>query len=443
MSYWRLVRYLLPLAITSIVVELGSQVLNGGMARVPQATQTLAAYGLAWGLVLFLSSPLGQGKELGLVLVVDHRSLVTVRWFVMAAGLALMAGLASLTLTPLGDVVIEGLHGIDRELGAVVRTALLWLVPYPLIKGMALFHAGLLLRVRHTEVVSYATLTNLAASILAVLVLVAMPWVQAQPIRLPLVATYVGILLEFSILVGGVLRYVPLMRQQESAADAGAPRLTWGAILRFFWPLALIMLTQEMSRPLINLFVARGPDATAALAILAVLYTLGRIPYGWLNDLRSLASAFGDEPGSRQRIRRFVLACGALSLAMMVLLFWTPLRDLILEVWIGVPHDLAARARVPLYLFTFFSFSVTARAYYHGIGLAERRTRAFAPSAPARLAAILTTLVVLPWLGITGATQGVAALLSGFSGEALVVWWGVRGGQWWRRRAEKPILDRP
>lgn len=444
MSYGRLARFLLPLAITSIVVELGSQVLNGGMARVPHATQTLAAYGLAWGLVLFLGSPLGQAKELGLVLVVDRDSLGAVRRFVVVSGLVLMAGLASLTLTPLGDWVIEGLHGVDHELGAVVRTALLWLVPYPLIKGLALFHAGLLLRVRRTAVVSYATLTNLAVSILAVFVLVGLPWIQARPIRLPLVVTYVGVLLELSILVGGVLRDVPAARQRPMALDPmldpSRPRLGWRAIVRFFWPLALIMIIQELSRPLINLFVARGPDATAALAILAVLYTLGRIPYGWLNELRNLASAFGDEPGSRARIRGFTVVCGALSLAMMVVLFWTPLRDVILEQWIGVPHDLAERARLPLHLFTFFSFAVTARAYYHGIGLAERRTQALAPSAPARLAAILATLTLLPWAGVTGAPLGVAALLSGFSGEALVVWWGVRGRQQWRRKGKAAVM---
>lgn len=429
MSYGRLVRFLLPLVVTSIVVELGSQVLNGGMARVPQATQTLAAYGLAWGLVLFLGSPLGQARELGLAMVVDHDSLVVVHNFVLAAGLLLMAALAGLPLTPLGDLVIEGLHGIDHELGAVVRIALLWLIPYPLLKGMALFHAGLLLRVRRTEVVSYATLANLVVSIITVFVLVGLPWVQAQPIRLPVVVTYIGLLLELTILVGGVLRYVPAAQGHVNPKDPSAPCLTWGAVIRFFWPLALIMLIQEMSRPLINLFVARGPDATAALAILAILYTLGRIPYGWLNELRNLASAFRDEPGSHAPIRVFTIACGAVSLAMMIVLFWTPLRDVILEQWIGVPPDLAVRARVPLYLFTLFSFAVTSRAYYHGIGLAERRTQALAPSAPTRLLAILTTLTVLPWLGIYGATLGVAALLSGFSGEALMVWWGVRGRQ--------------
>jgi hypothetical protein len=410
------------------VVELGSQVLNGGMARVPHATETLAAFGLAWGLVLFLASPLAQAKDLGLVLVSDRRSRRSVRRFVLAWGAVMMAALASLPLTRAGDWVIEGLHGIDPALGLVVRSALLWLIPYPLLKGLALFHAGLLLRARRTEVVSYATLGNLGVSILAVLIGVGLPWVHAQPIRLPVAVTYAGLGVELAVLVGGVLRYLP------GEGGENALPLTYGAIFRFFWPLALIMMIQELSRPVINLFVSHGPDATAALAVLAVLYTLGRIPYGWLNDLRALASAFRDEPGSRPRIRRFTLACAAVSFAMFVLLFWTPLRSLILESWIGLTPELAARARLPLYLFSLFSGVVTARAYYHGIALVERRTPALAPSAPARLMAIIATLAALPWVGVTGATLGVAALFGGFAVEAATVWWGVRGRGWLQAR---------
>jgi hypothetical protein len=434
MSYARLVRFILPLAVTAIVVELGSQVLNAGMARAPAATMTLAAYGLAWGLILFLTAPLGQAKELGLALVNDRTALVVVRRFVVLLGAALMVGLASLTLTPLGNLVIERLHAIDAGLGAVVRTALFWLIPYPLLKGYALFHAGLLLRVRHTERVSYATLSNLGVSIVAAFGLIFMPWIQTRPILLPILVTYLGILAELAVLLTGVAQHgAPVTARPR---PANAPPITLGRVVRFFWPLALIMLVQEVSRPVINLFVARGPDATNALAILAVLYTLGRIPYGWLNEIRNLAPAFRDEVDSRPAIRRFALACGLVSMTMMGVLFWTPLRDVILEQWIGVPPHLAALAVTPLHLFTLFSISVTLRGYYHGIGLAEGRTRAMAPSAPARFVAIVSTLVGLPWLGVTGATLGVAALLAGFTAEAIVVWWGVRGRAWLRRRRQ-------
>ena len=440
MNTSRLVRFMIPLAITSIVLELGSQVLNGGMARIPQATMTLAAYGLGWGIILFMAAPLAQTKELGLVMVNDPASFRAVRRFVVLAGIVLMVGLASLTLTPLGTLAIEELHGIDSSLGKVVRVALFWLIPYPLLRGFSVFHTGLLLRVRRTALVSYATLSNLGISILAVFILVNVPWIQAQPIRLPIVVTYIGQLVELGIVLWGVTRYAlphlaRLATLQSEAKGRMASAPSAGEIVRFFWPLALIMIIQEFSRPMINLFVARGPNPTATLAILAVLYTLGRMPYGWLNEIRNLHPVFHEEANSRAYIRRFAVGCGVVSLAFMAIFFWTPLRDVMLLDWIGVPPHLAALAPMPLRLFAIFSLTVTARAYYHGIALVERRTHTLAPSAPARLLAIILTSLLLPLIGITGATLGVAALAAGFATEALVVWWGVRGRDRWRSRA--------
>ncbi len=429
MNYRRLTRFILPLAVTAIVVELGQQFLSAGMARVPQATQTLAAYGLAWGLVLLLTSPVGQTKELGLVLVNSPQSLAKIRAFVLLLALTMVAGMASLTFTPLGYLLIERLHGIDAELGAVVRVALLWLIPYPLLRGMALFHAGLLLRVRHTELVSYATLSNLGVSIVAVLALLHTSLIRAQPILLPVLAIYAGLSVEVIIVVWGAYRHRrQLYRDGERTPDAGPATLSFGYIAAFFWPLALIMLIQELSRPLINLFVARGPDPTSALATLAVVYTLGRIPYGWLNEIRSLASAFREEADSLHYIRRFAVACAFISFGMMLLLFWSPLRNVILERLIGLEPALASAARAPLMIFSLFSFIVTGRAYYHGLGLRTRRTRAMAPSAPARILAILAALLVLPLAGVYGATLGIAALTLGFLVETLVVRQGVKGG---------------
>jgi hypothetical protein len=50
------------------------------------------------------------------------------------------------------------------------------------------------------------------------------------------------------------------------------------------------------------------------------------------------------------------------------------------------------------------------------------------------------TLLILPMLGVNGATMGIAALLAGFTVEAAVVWWGVRGHQLVRAQRIKSEL---
>ena len=86
MNYGQLVRFMLPLVVMVLVQEFGEQVLNAGMARMPRATETLAGYGLAWGLTSFLSGALTQARQLGLVLVTHKQAYWQVSRFVLAVG---------------------------------------------------------------------------------------------------------------------------------------------------------------------------------------------------------------------------------------------------------------------------------------------------------------------------------------------------------------------
>ncbi len=421
--YRRLTVFVLPLVITIVVQEFGVQFLNGGMARLPAATETLAAFGLAWGLLLFLSSPLAQSQQMSMVLVEDRHSLRTAWRFVLFIALALMGLQLALVYTPLGRWAIEDLHAVDERLGGLVRTVLLWTLPIPLMRSAILFLSGPLIRARRTQTISYATGLSMVAGIATVFVLLPVEAIRRQPIWLPILAYYAITVVELTVIALGTrsLTFPAILTQSTRGP------LTYRYIIRFFWPLALIMFVQDLSRPLINLFVARSDEGTLALAVITVAYALGQWPYRWLNEIRSLPMAFHREDPDLHHVRRFALVSGLLSFTISVVLFWTPVRDFLLLTLVGVEADLAARAHAPLVLYSFFSFVVMIRAYLHGISLLERRTKALALSAPTRVSAILITLIALPSLGVDGATLGVAALLAGFIAETIAVWWGVRG----------------
>ncbi len=265
-------------------------------------------------------------------------------------------------------------------------------------------------------------MTNIGISMITVFALLSLRFVQAKPIALPLLVTYFGGIAELAVIFWGYRMY-----GGKFLSDGGKKRLSFSYIIRFFWPLALIMGFQGISRPVINLFISRGSDGAEALAILTVVYSLGRLPYGWLNEIRSLPPAFRDKAGTLTSIRRFAVGCGAFSFSMMILFFWTPLRTYILETLIGLEPNLAARCAIPLLIFTCFPPAVITRAYCHGIGLLEHRTRAMAPSGFSRISAILLMLIILSQFEISGATRGIAALFSGFAAEAIAVWWGIQG----------------
>lgn len=423
--YRRLTLFLLPLVATIIIQEFGIQFLNGGLARMVDATQNLAAYGFAWGLVLLFASPLAQAKQMSLVLVEDQFSFRQVGLFVLCAGAGLSLLQLGLSISAAGIWLVEDLHRIEGQVARLSLLLLLWLAPVPLLRSLTLFFTGILIRQRRTAEVSLATFCSISLGIAAVFLLLPLDFVARRPHWLPILVTYVMVLSELGVVGWVFWRSISLGRVEAPGHDS--KKITFHYIFVFFWPLAFIMLIQDLSRPLINLFVARGPDGTVSLAVLAIAYALGQWPYRWLNEIRNMPSAFQHEDPDLHHIRRFTVGAGFISFGIAAALFWTPVRHFILDVLMSVDAELAARAITPLAIYVCFCWVVTWRAYLHGVGLLERKTRAMAPSAPLRLLAVLTGLITLSALGIQGATLGVAALLCGFVVETLTVWWGVRG----------------
>ena len=431
--YLRFTRFLLPLILTILIFEFGAQSINAGMARMPDATRLLAAFGLAWGLVTALSSPLAQIRYAGMVLVEDKRDFWRGFHYVGALALLMVAVQWLLGGTPLSSLLLEGLHSINPETGDLVRVMMIWLLPMPLLRGITQLGAGVLTRGKQTGKISVATALSVAAGLATVVALLSVEAIRAHPIWLPILVLYASTLTECVAIVCFLWRFFG-----EGLPDAlDRPPITYRAFLRFTWPLALMNFMQESSRPLINLFVVRGAHGAEAMAALTVAYTLGQWTYRWLNELRALMPPFFSELQSYRPFLRYAYWCGLVASAICVLFFWTPLRTVLLEQVIGLTPALAELSRVPLQIYTFFPFVVVHRAHFHSIAFMERHTLPMAVGAPMRTGAILVALLILPLFGVRGATLGVAALLSGFASETVTVWWLILGKEQlriWRTR---------
>ena len=424
MIYRQLLLFLAPLAIIPFASEVGAQFLNGGMARIPNAVETLAAYGLAFGLTSFLSTPLHQCGQLGLVLTNDHYSRRRNQLFLLVLWAAVGALLLLIAVTPVGIWIIEDIHRVRASLSREVRFAMLCLVPLALLDAYVRYFAGLLLRYRQTTAVSAATLAKIGSSIAAVFVLLPLDPVQNRPILLPVAVAYIGAAAEAAVLFGAFFRHV-FARLEE---HTGAP-YTLRQATRFYWPLVVVNAAWSASKPTMNLFIARGPAAEIALAAIVVAESLANMTCGWVNEMRVMVPAFREIPGSLRPIRRFFGSCGLLAFALMALLFWTPVRDVILGTLIALEPGVAAACRLPLFIYSFLPLTLMVRGYVYGRALAEHRTSALLPSALTRVLVNVAALLALPLWAIFGATMGAAAVLMSLTAETIVAWAVVAHGR--------------
>ncbi len=447
--YFRYGLFLLPLVITVFVHELTVQWITGGLSRLPLSVEILASFGLAWAWVSFLNGPLLNTKQIGLVLVERRQAFWKALHFILLI-VGVITGIQGLlAFTDLGVVLLRNLHQVSADTTRDVQTMLQDLLLLPLLTGCSSFLAGPLIRNHQTRYVSLSSVSGFVAVMVSVALLLPLARTQAQPTLLPVFALYAGKSCELCVVIVGILKHRQTIWTTPLHPNSHRRPLTFGGILQFYWPLAGIILLQEFSRPLINLVIARQPEGEIALAVLAVVYALGQWPYRWLNETRTIAPAFQWEDPTGRTIRRFNGAAGLISLALSMLLYWTPLRNGILESLLELEADFAARCIPPLMLFAAYSPVVAVRSYMHGIGLVERRTSAMMPSAPVRLLAIMIALVVLPVWGLYGALLGVATLLCGFAMETLILVVRLRGpalhttGKWSRSQRPTPAANSP
>jgi hypothetical protein len=410
-------RFWLPLAATWLMMAVEGPFLAAIIARLPEPTYNLAAYGVAFSLALVAEAPVIMIMSAATALARNRLSYIRLRSFTHALNAGVTLAMAISLVPPIFDLVAEGLIGLPPDVASRTHTALLLLLPWPATIGLRRLYQGVLIRHGLTRRVAYGTIVRLVAMFGTAFVLarhggIEGAWVGAAALTMGVSCEAVA----SRLMSGGAIR--SLLAQTGEAT--GAASSYWG-LTRFYYPLALTTLLSLGIHPVVTFFVGNSRASLESLAVLPVVGSLIFI-------FRSLGLAYqevviamiGDEHQGYRVLRSFGILLAIGVIAGLALIAWTPLSGIWFRSVSGLSPDLAAFALTPTRILTLIPGLTVLLSFQRAILVVRNTTDSITLATIIEVVGVVAVL----WIGISqfnaiGAVAAAAALLVGRIGANL------------------------
>lgn len=419
----RITRTWWPLAASWLLMGAELPVLSAVVARLADPEINLAAYGgVVFPLALIIESPVIMLLAASTALSKDGASYRKIWHYMMAAGALLTALHVLVAFTPLYYVVVRGILGVPEAIIEPARIGLMIMTPWTWSIAYRRFNQGVLIRFGHSRSVGVGTVIRLTADMAVLAIGLAVGTIPG--IVVATVAVAAGVVSE-AIFAG--IRVRPVLRVELCVQPPVEPPLTYAAFFAFYIPLVFTSLLTLLAQPIGSAALSRMPEALPSLAVWPVVTGLVFMARGLGIALNEVVVALLDEPDARPALRRFTLLLALGTTGVLALVAATPLSRLWFQNVSALSPELAALARLGLWVALPMPALSTLQSWYQGAILHSRRTRGITESVAIFLAASAAVLVAgVAWGGLTGLYVGLAGMVVATLAQTVWLWWRAR-----------------
>lgn len=420
----RIARTWWPLAASWLLMGAELPALSAVVARLANPEVNLAAYGgVVFPLALIIESPVIMLLAASTALSKDCASYRKIWHYMMAAGAILTALHVLVAFTPLYYVVARGILGVPEAIVEPARVGLMIMTPWTWSIAYRRFNQGVLIRFGHSRSVGAGTVIRLTADLTVLSVGLAVRTVPGIVVATGAVAA--GVVSE-AIFAG--VRVRPVLHGQLAAQPPVEPPLTYRAFFAFYIPLVLTSLLSLIAQPIGSAALSRMPQALTSLAVWPVVTGLVFMARGLGIAFNEVVVALLDEPDARAALRRFTLWLSLSTTTILAIMAATPLSRLWFQGLSALPPDLAAMARMGLWVALPMPALSTLQSWYQGAILHSRRTRGITESVAVFLATNAAVLFAgVTWGKLTGLYVGLAGMVLASLTQTVWLRWRAAG----------------
>jgi hypothetical protein len=173
--------------------------------------------------------------------------------------------------------------------------------------------------------------------------------------------------------------------------------------------------------PTLSAFVARLPNPEINLAAYGgIVFPLALIVESPVIMLLAASTALSKDWASYLKLRRFMMATGAILTALHAIIAFTPLYYFVVERILGSPPEIVESGRIGLMIMTPWTWSIAYRRFNQGVLIRYDHSKAVGVGTVIRLSADLTVLITGYLIGtIPGIIVATCAVAAGVLSEAI------------------------
>ncbi len=412
-----------PASVNLGIASLLAPAMNALLARAVDPEASIAGFSVALGVITIVALPQFRIQQLTLVFLHDHQALRSLRRFVAITAAAVGAISCVAALTPLAELILEGIFAATGDLLTQARAALVALCPLPIFMVARTHLHGAALRLGQARLVWLGTGLGAggAVAISAVLIAAGMQGAAAAGVGTTLAAG-----LETIMLMAATRN---LLRHGLPAHSPRGLDSSLGAVARFFTPLIFASLLPAATTPIVNAALARTAEPETSLAAFAVAIGLFQfltiLLWGAQPSILALL-ARGD--GMRRITVLTNGVAGVVLIAAMASAFVPPLSQLVIEDVSGARDRLADLSLLGLRVLAPLPLILVQEQVFASALMQVRRTRPILYVNVWRLAALLVFVVLALGLeGLPGVAVGAGAWAASLTVEAVATYAYGRG----------------
>lgn len=414
LTFGKIFVFWVPLAATWLMMAFEAPFVAAVIARMEAARFNLAAFGVAMSIALIVEGPIIMLMGTSTALVKDRQAYLKLRQFTWTLNGFITIAMIGVVIPPVFNFLAQDLIGLPEPIVRLAHIASIILLPWPGAIGFRRFYQGLLIRNNLTRRVAYGTIIRLVTMAGSALFFYSL---RIPGASVGAAALSMGVMTEAlatRVMADKVIKNLIKTDSQKLSNQLSNP-LTYGFIIRFYFPLALTSILALGVHPIVTFFMGKGRYPIESLAVLPVINAL---VFVWrslgLSFMEVAIALLGDRGEGYDVLRNFALVLGIGVVAGLAVIAFTPLATVWFQRISGLSHVLTQFSRLPTQIMVLLPGLTVLVSFQRSILVNASFT---GPVTVASAIEVLTIIIVLSvsvfYLDLMGAAAAALAFTAG------------------------------